>query len=446
MPGKATFAEKYRGSGDLYGQAQGLFPSGITHDTRRVDPHPVYVTRAQGSHKWDVDGNRIIDYVMGHGALLLGHCHPAMVAAVQHQVTLGTHYGASHPLEVEWAGWVQRLIPSAERVKFTSSGTEATMMAMRLARAFTGREKIIRFHHNFHGWHDYAVVGFEAPYDVPVSTGVPSGALAAMVALPQGDLAAVEASLRTGDVAAVILEPGGGYQGKIPAPPGWEAGLRELTQKYGALLIFDEVVTGFRVSPGGWQQVLGIRPDLTTLAKILAGGLPGGAVAGRADILALLEMRDPHWNRHQRVRHPGTFNANPLSAAAAVAILPLLADGEPHRIAEDLARQLRTGITEVFRTAGVPGCAHGQRTMFHLLLGVEAAPGQELWQLPAEALFAGPGAAAAGLRRELLRNGVDMLGATGMVSSAHTAADVEETIAAFRVAVAALQAEGVLPG
>jgi glutamate-1-semialdehyde 2,1-aminomutase len=445
MHSHTAFGEKYKGSGKLYEQAQRLLPSGISHDVRDLDPYPAYVVRAKGSRKWDVDGNEIIDYVMGHGALMLGHGHPAVVEAVRNQMALGTHYGTSHPLELEWGNWIQRLVPSAERVKFTSSGTEATQLALRMARAFTGREKVIRFRHNFHGWHDYVVVGFRAPFDVPVSTGVPKGVQESMVTLPQGDLALVEEALQQGDIAGVILEPGGGFQGKVPSPPGWEAGLRQLTTRYGALLIFDEVVTGFRAAPGGMQQLLGITPDLTALAKIVAGGLPGGVLAGRAEVMALLELRDVRWNRYERVSHPGTFNGNPLSAAAAIAVLSRLADGEVHRATERMASQLRTEMTAVLRRNGVAGCVYGQNGMFHLMVGADPAPGQEIWELDTERLFTGPGAAGKALRRALLFHGVDLLGSTGMLSSAHTADDLEQTVDAFDQAVRSLQGAGVLP-
>ncbi|HEU4758744.1 MAG TPA: aminotransferase class III-fold pyridoxal phosphate-dependent enzyme, partial [Dehalococcoidia bacterium] len=300
-------------SAGLYEEAVKTFPSGVTHDIRYLEPFPLCVDHAAGSRKWDVDGNEIIDYVMGHGALFLGHAHPDLVKAVTQQVAKGTHYGASHVLELEWAKLVTQLVPSAQEVRFTSSGTEATLMAIRLARAYTGRDKLMKFDYHFHGWHDSVVGARYAESDVPRSAGVPAATLSDTISLPQGDMRPVENRLAEGDVAAVILEPTGASWGTLPLREGFLIDLREATARHGAVLIFDEVVTGFRVAPGGAQARYGVTPDLTALAKILAGGLPGGAVVGKADIISLMEFRDDAaWNAERRVAHPGTFNANPL--------------------------------------------------------------------------------------------------------------------------------------
>ncbi len=189
----------------LYEEARGVFSGGVTHDNRYLRPFPIFVDRAEGAHKWDVDGHRYVDYGVGHGALLLGHGHPDVVAAVEGQIRKGTHYAASHELELRWGQLVQRLIPSAERVKFVSSGTEATHMAIRLARGFTGRTKILKFAGHFHGWHDAVTIGVEQPYDVPTSIGVPDETLSTVVVCPQGDAEALERLLAPRDIAAVLV-------------------------------------------------------------------------------------------------------------------------------------------------------------------------------------------------------------------------------------------------
>src|SRR5215208_3618097 len=298
----AAYRAATPGSAERAQRAADLFPSGITHDSRYIEPYGLYVTRAKGPRKWDVDGRCYVDYFGGHGALLLGHCHPEVMAAVHAQLERGTHFGASHELEIEWAERVKALIPTAERVRFTSSGTEATLMAVRLARAFTGKSKLIRFNYHFHGWHDHMTSGHTNHFDGTPTTGV------------------------LGEVAAAIIEPTGANGGKLPIDPNFLHALRRLTAEHSVLLIFDEVVTGFRVSPGGAQAAYGIRPDLTTLAKILAGGLPGGAVAGRKDILDLLDFQVTKGAGKEKIAHPGTFNANPLSASAGIAALRVVAE------------------------------------------------------------------------------------------------------------------------
>src|SRR5688572_8343617 len=260
---EAEYRRKHPTSAQLSSEAVQVFPSGLTHDTRKFDPFPIYVDRAQGSRKWDADGNELVDYVMGHGALITGHGHPDVVAAVQKQAAQGTHYGASHRLEIEWAKQIIDLIPSGEKVRFHSSGTEATMMAIRLCRAFTGRTKLIKFEDHFHGWHD-VVSGATVPDDdVPAAFGVARQFMETLYSLPPGDIDSVRRTLREDDdIAAVIVEPTGAHYGQSPMPSSFLHELRQATQEAGVLLIFDEVVTGFRISAGGAQQRYGVMPDL----------------------------------------------------------------------------------------------------------------------------------------------------------------------------------------
>ena len=327
-------------------------------------PTALYITRAKGPRKWDVDGNEYVDYFGGHGALLLGHSHPKVVAAVHEQIERGTHYGASHETEIAWAEWVLRLVPSAERVRFTSSGTEATLMAVRLARAFSGKSKIIRFKHHFHGWHDHMTSGFANHFDGSPTTGVLPGVAGNVLLAEQNDADGLARLLEQhDDIAAAILEPTGAHGARLPIDPQFLHALRELTRQHGVLLIFDEVVTGFRVAPGGAQAEYGITPDLTTLAKILSGGLPGGAVTGRKDILDLLDFQVTKAADREKIAHPGTFNANPLSAAAGIAALEIVGTTDACARANRYGESLRRRVNEVFEEERLPWAAYGTFSM-----------------------------------------------------------------------------------
>jgi glutamate-1-semialdehyde 2,1-aminomutase len=443
-----TSIEEYRAkhprSAELHQQAQGLFPDGVTHDTRYATPFPITVTHGKGSRKWDVDGNEYIDYVMGHGALLLGHAHPEIVTAVTEQMARGTHLGASHLLEQEWGRLVQRLIPSAEKVRFTSSGTEATMMALRLARAYTGKSRIIKFAEHFHGWSDSLLAGAGRG-----AGGIPEATWASMLVLSPNDIDAVEEALRgDDDIAGIILEPTGAHMGRLPLAPTFLQQLREAASRHDVVLIFDEVVTGFRVSVGGAQAWSGVTPDLTTLAKILGGGLPGGAVTGQSAIMDMISHRDDdEWDMKHRVSHPGTFNGNPVSAAAGVRCLELVASGEPNARADAATARLIDGVNGILARMEIPGCCYGQASLFHLRLGRACVCGQQgtCTASHAEAGAGMSGAMSMGLKRAMLNAGVDLMGGRGgIVSATHTDADVDQTLASFEEGLDALRRDGLL--
>jgi glutamate-1-semialdehyde 2,1-aminomutase len=425
-------------SKSLSQRARRVLPGGVTHDVRRAAPFPLAVARAEGAHKWDLDGHETICYVMGHGALLLGHSDPAVVAAVRRQATLAFHPGACHELECEWAETVVELVPSAELVRFTASGTEASLLALRLARAATGRERVVKLAGHFHGWHDQVSFGTDPPFRGPDTAGVP-GVLGQVVTVVPADARAVAEALGDGDAAAVILEPSGAAWGTVPLPTGLLAAVRELTTATGTVLVFDEVVSGFRWSLGGVQAMAGVTPDLTVLGKILAGGMPGGAVAGRADLMEHLSL--PGYDQ-RRVAHPGTHNAHPLSAAAGIAALRRCRSGEPQQHAARLADTLRAGLTSVLAEAGVPGRAYGESSTFHLLIGHAGDPGQAGLQ----ALKAGGMSPelSAELHNGMLLEGVHLFHGSGFLSSAHTEQDVERTVAAFAATLTRLPA-GLLP-
>ncbi len=446
-----AYRMKFAGSAGLYTEALDAFPSGVTHDARYLEPFPIYVERAEGGHKWDVDGNELVDFWGGHGALLFGHAHPALVDAAHEQIGRGTHYGACHELEIRWAQLVKQLVPCAERVKFHSSGTEATLMAIRLARAVTGKKRVIKFEGHFHGWHDAVTAAVFTPFERPSSVGVPEETLDTVLALPSNDLEAVRKTLEgRDDVACLILEPSGGMWGRAPGDPEFLHGLRELTTRAGVVLIFDEVVSGFRLSPGGAQQFYGVTPDLTTLAKVLAGGLPGGAVCGKARYFEpLMFGPDPVRNRNERIGHPGTFNANPLSAAVGIACLELCASGDPQRRVNALGRELRRGLNEVLGRKGIPGIAYGHCSGVHILLGYECEVRQDedhvVPDLPPEVLMGG-GHRSGELRLAMLLEGVDLSRTSAMLMASHTDADLEHTVAAFETSLERLAATGPMRG
>jgi glutamate-1-semialdehyde 2,1-aminomutase len=445
-----AYQEALAGSARLYEHASEIFPSGVTHDARFLRPFPVYVVRAQGSRKWDVDGREYVDFWMGHGSLLLGHGHPTLVEAVVKQVSQGTHYGACHELEIKWGEWVKRLVPSAERVRFTSSGTEATMMAIRLARAFSGRTKVLKFSGHFHGWHDNVILDHAQPFDQPFPAGVLPAVADSVHQCPPNDIDSVEDTLkRDDDIACVIIEPTGGMFGVVPNRDGFLQELREVTRRYDVLLIFDEVVTGFRCAPGGAQACFGVRPDLTTLAKILSGGLPGGCVAGRKDVMKLLTFQgEAEWDTSRKMQHMGTFNANPLSAAAGIAMLQAIADGKAIAEANRVAETLRNRLNEVIASHRVNWAVYGDFSRICVLPDCDDSDDTvqviqqgryDHWKLTAKhPTLNGP------FQQALLLEGVDLFGWAGMTSSAHTDEDIEHTVEAFDRAIHRVKGEGLV--
>ncbi|HYB09803.1 MAG TPA: aspartate aminotransferase family protein [Alphaproteobacteria bacterium] len=447
----ASYKEKTPGSATLAKRASELLPSGIAHDARYVEPYGIYVDRAEGPHKWDIDGNRYVDYFGGHGALLLGHNHPKVIEATRQALEKGTHFGANHEAEVRWAEAIQRLVPSAERVRFTSSGTEATLMAVRLARAFTARDTLVRFKTHFHGWHDHMTSGYASHFDGSATPGVLEGVAGKVMLLDPWDIEAVRACL-TGndDIAAVILEPTGGSFGLVPMRPEFVRELRDLTEKHGVVLIFDEVVTGFRVSSGGAQAAFGVRPDLSSFAKIVAGGLPGAAVAGRKEILDRLDFAATRRQGQEKIQHPGTYNANPVSAAAGVAALEVIGTSDACTRANDTAANIRSEINEVLERQGVPWAVYGTYSGFHLFMnpkGRAISPGKfDPYSVSYDELKALPTDLANKLRLAMLVNGVDVTGRIGgVVSASHGPEDVAATRAAFEHSIEMLKREGELP-
>jgi glutamate-1-semialdehyde 2,1-aminomutase len=429
---RERYEAEFPKSRKLFEQARTIFPNGVTHDLRHLEPFPIYIDRALGAHKWDVDGHELIDYWSGHGALLLGHSHPEVVEAVQRQMARATHPGGCHELEIEWGEWVRRLVPSAERVRFVSSGTEATLMALRLARIFTGRPRVLKLAGHFHGWHDFLIPAADLPYDGGPVPGIPREVAADTVIVPPNDPDVVDKALRDDpQIGCLILEPTGGHFGAVPIRGEFLRAVREATARHGQLLIFDEVISGFRVHPGGAQGYYGVTPDLTTLAKVLAGGLPGGCVAGRAEVLAALEFRPGK----PKMKHPGTFNANPLSAAAGVTTLRIVSTGVPCNKANEMGRALRSQLNELFTARNVPWVAYGEFSAFKLLPNYQGPRAAEDAFVPYQGdpdqleRPKDPMVSHA-FRRAMLLHGVDLPGLGGMTTMAHSVQDIERTVAA----------------
>ena len=417
-------------------------PTASRNDARRQNPFQLYYTHAEGAAKYDVDGNRVLDYFPGHGALILGHSRPEVVSAVQEQMARGTHFSGSTELEMEWGNWVRELIPTAEKVRFHSSGTEADMMAIRMARAYTGKTKVIKFEDHFHGWSDYLVAGSEG------IGGIPAETLSTMIVLPPNDIETFERTLQNDDdIAAVILEPTGAHMGLEPILPEFLHQLREVTERYGVVLIFDEVVTGFRVSRGGAQEYFGIRPDLTTLAKILGGGLPGGAVIGKADIINMIEDRpgDADYNRDRRIAHNGTFNANPLSAAAGIAALEIVANEPINDTANLRAAQLKDGLNDLMGRMEIPGGVTGIASLMFLRLGVDVPESDREYCIltPEQMAESMEPERVRQLTLSLLNHGVQS-GNRFILTAAHTEDDIAHTVSAYEKAFDEIRGIGLI--
>src|SRR6202789_1612943 len=332
-------------SRELERRAEGYFPGGVNSPVRAfraVGGDPPFVVRGEGAYLWDADGNRYLDFFGSWGPMILGHAFPPVVEAIREAAGRGASFGAPHAGEANLAELGRFCFPSVEKMRFVSSGTEACMSAIRLARGFTGRNFVIKFEGCYHGHADALLVkagSGVATFGIPGSAGVPAETAMHTLALPFNDLAAVEAvfAARPDEIACVIVEPVVGNAGTIPPAAGYLEGLRRLCSEYGALLIFDEVMTGFRLSLGGAQQLVGVTPDLTTLGKILGGGLPCGAFGGRAEVMDQLAPLGP-------VYQAGTLSGNPLAMAAGIAALELLKETEPYARLDGLGRQVQAAL------------------------------------------------------------------------------------------------------
>ena len=434
-----TIAEEYERtrprSRALYERAVQSMPSGVAHDGRAITPFPFYVERADGPRKWDVDGHAYLDCWSGHGALILGHNHPAVLRAIMEQAPRGLHYSACHELEVRWAELVRACVPGAERVRFMMTGTETTALAIRVARAATGRSRIVKFRGHFHGVHDSAVSAVKEPFELPMTAGVPAETLSTVLVARHNDLAHVRELLDDHEVAAVILEPAAARSMVVPTDPAFLRALRELTRARGVVLIFDEVVTGFRLAPGGAQEYLGVTADLTCLAKAVAGGLPGAALTGRADLMdGIAFTGDGKRDRTRRVADQGTYSATPLIAAAGVAALEILKTGDVQRELNRKGDRLRSGMNQVLKTRGIRGCVYGSSSIFRIFLGADAEElGITTYRMDEARLDRGMGSLGTTLHLAMLLEGVDFNrgSAIGWLNAAMTDSDIDTMVGAF---------------
>ncbi|TKI56464.1 glutamate-1-semialdehyde-2,1-aminomutase [Brevibacillus antibioticus] len=342
-------------STQLFAEAQHYIPGGVNSPVRAfksVGGNPVYIAKGEGSRIFDVDGNCYIDYIGSWGPLILGHAHPRVLAAITEVAALGTSFGAPTERETEMAKLVCEIVPSVEVVRMVNSGTEATMSALRLARGFTKRNKIMKFEGCYHGHADSLLIkagSGVATLGLPDSPGVPEGTAHNTITVPYNDLESVKLAFEAfgDDLAAVIVEPIGGNMGVVPPQPGFLEGLREITEKHGTLLIFDEVMTGFRVALGGAQELYGITPDLTTMGKVIGGGLPVGAYGGKREIMQQVAPAGP-------IYQAGTLSGNPLAMAAGLTTLQELSKSGAYERLEKMSARLAEGLADNAKKLGIP--------------------------------------------------------------------------------------------
>jgi glutamate-1-semialdehyde 2,1-aminomutase len=413
-----SYVSKTRKSKALYERAKKFLPAGVSYAIRHFEPYPFYTAKAKGSKLYDVDGNEYVDFWLGHTALILGHSPPTVVEAVKKQLENGTHYGTSHELEIKLAEQIVKIVPSAEMVRFTNSGTEANMYTTRLARAYTGRSKIAKFEGGWHGGYDALHISVKYPFDIRESAGLTAGSLQDTLVLPFNDLEGVRERLKSKEVASIVIEPVLGAGGGIPAEKEFLKGLREFCSERGILLIFDEVITGFRLALGGGQQYYGVTPDITVFGKILGGGFPIGAFCGRREIMERIDTllyERPHYSFHG-----GTFAANPISMTAGLATLKILEDGQLTNRLNNVGEKIREKLREIFEANGVDVQVTGAGSLFNTHFTKEEVK-------DARAVSKADRKKLINYHLNLITNGVFFLPThTGALSTAHSEADIEK--------------------
>jgi glutamate-1-semialdehyde 2,1-aminomutase len=357
-----SYESKTRKSKRLYERAKKVLPAGVSYFIRFFEPYPFYVAHAEGSKIFDVDGNEYVDFWMGHYTHILGHNPAPIRKAVMRQLERGTHLGVCHELEVALAEQVVKMLPSAEMIRFTNSGTEASMFTTRLARAFAGENKIVKFEGCWHGGYDALQVAVKPPFDVPETSGIPPEALKNTIVAPFNDVEGTRKRIKNQKIAAFIIEPVMGAGGGIPAEKEFLQELKELSREKDALLVFDEVITGFRLAPGGAQQFYDVIPDLTILGKILGGGFPIGGIAGKREVMELLDATK--YERPRLCFHGGTFCANPITTTAGLMMLKKLEDGSIIRQLNKRCAKLRQQLKEIFEKRNIEVQVTGEGSLF----------------------------------------------------------------------------------
>jgi len=426
---------KIEQSVEFFSEAREVIPGGVNSPARAfsaVGGQPLFIERGEGPYLYDADGNRYIDYVLSWGPLILGHAHPRVAEALKEAVSKGTSYGAPTPLETELAQLVIEAMPAVDMVRFVNSGTEATMSALRLARAYTGREKIVKFAGCYHGHADFLLVqagSGVATLGLPDSPGVPVGTARDTLTVPYNDLATTEEVFETypEEIAAVIVEPVGGNMGVVPPEGGFLEGLRRVTEAHDAVLIFDEVMTGFRVAYGGAQELYNVRPDLTTLGKVIGGGLPVGAYAGKREIMETVAPAGPMYQA-------GTLSGNPLAMKAGIETLKALRQPGLFDAIETKAVQLCEGMGQAARDAGVPVYQTRVGTMFSNFFSSERVTDYASAKRSNTERFGR-------YFHEMLEQGVYIAPSqfeAGFISLAHSDEDINQTVAAARDAFRAV--------
>jgi len=447
------YTAKHPKSKQLYERALNCYASGVTHDARFARPFPVYAAKAIGTRKWDVDGNEYVDYVMGHGALLFGYGDERVEAAFQDQIPKAIHMGTSTELEVEWAELIQKLVPCAHGglVRATACGTEAVLMAIRLSRMYTGKDKVVLHAGCYHGTGDTTIcAGHGPPFGMSNIRGVPKGVMDDVMIVPYNNLAAVEQAFAAGDVACIVL------QGNALYTKEYIEGLRVLTRRYGVVFLLDEVVSGFRYAAGGAQEYYGVTPDLAALGKIVGGGAPIGAICGKREIMEFYAFKDDYWNKFVRVAVGGTWNAQPISIVGGVAMMKIIGkEGDTlypqlYRIGKRLTGSFNDQAEELGVAALAVGLPFENPTTFSIHLFNRPIPPEKmyLWQTgPAtfedyvtEAGFAASGQALYANYLATTNSGIyPFPRGSFLTCTKYTEEDLQKTEAAFGTALRVLK-------
>ena len=409
----------------LFERAKKVLPAGVSYGIRALPPYPFYLQNAKGVTLTDVDGNKYTDYWGGHGALILGHAPDEVIEAVTTQLPHGTHFGFTHEKEVELAEKIVKHVPSAEMVRYASSGTEANMYGTRLARAYTGRNKMLKIEGGWHGGYDSLHSHVSRPYGRSESAGLNPKTIEDTYAVPYNDLEAAEEQAKRHDLACIILEPVMGAAGFLTPEPGYLEGLREICNDNDALLIFDEVITGFRLGMGGAQEHYGVTPDITIMGKVIGGGFPVGAFCGPEEIMERIDhIKYP--DQEERSAHGGTFTGNPISMVAGSATVDALSDGAVHKHIDRLGEKMRSGLVDIMERNKVPISITGVGSTFgmHFQQDVPSNAGETSKNnIPATKAYF----------QHMLESGIIYLSPTvshSWISSPHTNEDIEKYLAA----------------